>query len=91
MKNTIKAQGLRAQMVAFGNMPNLAESMKKFMQASVDLIDDVFKNETLQYTEERHIAFKLESALDEAESLMEKIIELAEIEQKMMKEKQLVE
>lgn len=88
MKNTIKAQGLRAQMVTFGNMPNLAESMKKFMQAGVDLIDDVFKNETLQYLEEKHIAFELESALDKAESLMEKIIELAEIEQKLVKGKQ---
>ena len=91
MKNLIKAQGLRAQMVAFGNMPNIAESMKKFMQASVNLIDDVFKDETLQYTKERHMSFKLEGALNDAESLMEKIIDLAEIEQKIVKEKQLEE
>jgi len=84
MKNLIKAQGLRAQMVALGSMPNLSPAMQQWLQAGVNLIDHVFEDKKEAYENEVDLRYKLERILDKAESLMAKIVDLAALEKAHM-------
>ena len=80
MRNLIKAQGLRAQMVTFGNIPNLSPAMKLWLQAGVNLIDHVFEDKNEIYKDDQDMQYRLGRILDRADELMEKIINLAALE-----------
>lgn len=87
MKNLIKAQGLRAQMVTLGNMPNLSPAMQQWLQAGVVLIDHVFEDKKEVYKGDRAMKYELGHILDRANDLMEKIVELAALEKEQMDQK----